>query len=150
MFIQGDSNSDSRPSRLRPRMWTYCIDLTDGRDGPDAHHDLANTPSTSSRLLPFVSGKINANRIPPSKARVVYNQKVPYLVRTSVKLRKDIDTIKFVNQLVNVAAALPVLRAHRGQISEFMVHGMGPIPGAKNTRYKTKPTIGIHAYGVGQ
>ena len=40
------------------------------------------------------------------------------------------EIIRLKVQFVAVANAFPVLRAHRGYISELMVQGIGPIPGA--------------------
>jgi len=36
--------------------------------------------------------------------------------------------IKFAIQLIQVVIDAPVLRAHRGYISELIVHGIGPMP----------------------
>jgi hypothetical protein len=36
---------------------------------------------------------------------------------------------------VNVEAAFPVLLAHKGYISEFIVHGIDPIPTIKQHNY---------------
>ena len=38
------------------------------------------------------------------------------------------DTTTLDNQFVAVDSELPVLLAHSGQISEFIVQGIGPIP----------------------
>ena len=38
------------------------------------------------------------------------------------------DMMRFEIQLTMVAVEFPVLRAHIGYISEFMVQGIGPIP----------------------
>lgn len=42
------------------------------------------------------------------------------------------DTAKLNVQFRNVEAAFPVLRAQSGYISEFIVHGIGPIPERKS------------------
>ena len=52
----------------------------------------------------------------------------PYFVIVSVRVRNVIETIILHNQLVAVAREFPVLLAQSGYISEFIVHGIGPIP----------------------
>ena len=53
---------------------------------------------------------------------------LPNLVSVSVRVRKLMETARLKIQLVNVDRDMAVLLAHRGYISEFIVHGIGPIP----------------------
>ena len=61
------------------------------------------------------------------------------LVIASNKDKNVIEISKLNAQLVEVAKELPKLLAQSGYISEFIVQGMGPIPGAKKNKYDTKP-----------
>ena len=72
------------------------------------------------------------------------------LVIVSVRVRNVIDTSKFNAQFVEVASEFPKLLAQSGYISELIVHGIGPIPGAKQNRYSTNPTTINHAILEGQ
>ena len=66
-------------------------------------------------------------------------KKCTCFVIVSVSVKNVIEMSKLKAQLVEVAKELPKLRAHKGYISELMVHGIGPIPGAKKNKYETNP-----------
>ncbi len=96
-FHSGESISDSRQSRFKPRMCTYCTDfeplIGNGVSSSSAvflhqsggqhslvlwpHHSWANKPSTSSKVLPLVSGRKTARNITPTNAKQAYSQNVP-------------------------------------------------------------------------
>ena len=59
----------------------------------------------------------------------------------SVKVKNVMETIRLHNQLTVVAMAMAVLRAQVGYISELMVQGRGPMPGAKKAMYRKRTTI---------
>ena len=60
------------------------------------------------------------------------------------------DSIKLVNHFTAIANPYPVLRAHRGKISELIVHGSGPIPRPNAAMYNTRAKVANHAYLLGQ
>ena len=51
-------------------------------------------------------------------------------LQCKVNERKVMEIIRLKVQFVAVANAFPVLRAHNGYMSELMVQGIGPMPGA--------------------
>jgi hypothetical protein len=53
---------------------------------------------------------------------------LPSLVSAVVRVKNDMEMTRLKNQLTDVATLLHELRAHIGYISEFIVHGIGPIP----------------------
>jgi hypothetical protein len=53
---------------------------------------------------------------------------LPSLVSVCVRVRNVMEMRRLNNQLTEVATLLHVLLAHIGYISEFIVHGIGPIP----------------------
>lgn len=57
--------------------------------------------------------------------------------------KKVIDIITFAIQFVIVAMEFPLLRIFSGKISEFIVHGTGPIPIAKKATYNTRESKAI-------
>ena len=57
----------------------------------------------------------------------------PYVVSTLVSVRNVIEMTRLESQLTVVATDVPVLLAHRGYISELIVHGIGPIPAQSNS-----------------
>lgn len=59
------------------------------------------------------------------------------------------ETTKLKVHFTAEANPYPVLRAHKGYISEFIVHGIGPNPGAKAAIYKTRETLANQAYLYG-
>ena len=52
----------------------------------------------------------------------------------SVRDRKVIETRRLNAQQTEVDIEFPKLLAHMGYISELIVHGIGPMPGAKKKR----------------
>lgn len=62
----------------------------------------------------MVSGRKAAMKIVPSRAKPVYNQKVPYMVSELVSVRKVMEMTRLASQFTVVATDVPVLLAQRG------------------------------------
>ena len=106
-------------------MVQWCLFL----DSPGGGHSLPlNKSSTSSKLLPFVSGSSKKMKIHPETARNIYKTKAPYLVKYLVRWRKVSDTRRLNVQLVVAEKELPRLLDQFGYISALTVQGTGPIP----------------------
>jgi len=69
-------------------------------------------------------------------------------VIVSVSVRNVMETRRLESQLVAVDNEFPVLRAQRGYISEFIVHGIGPIPESKTPMHKYKLSVYHVKYNI--
>lgn len=65
---------------------------------------MLKTWSSSSRVLPLVSGRKNRTRKKPTMFQPAYQLKAPWVVKAICRLGQVIERIKLKNQVVAVAA----------------------------------------------
>ena len=104
---------------------------------------------SSSKNLSLVSGKKKKNKQSPVTPNPAYNQNAPYVVSSSVSDKNVRETRRLKNQLTEVVKELHNDRAHEGYNSALIAQGIGPIPGAKLTKYKQRPIKLITEYADG-